>query len=54
MSRFDIDLVVTEQGVYADLRGKDHSERARALIAIAHPDHRETLARSWAEMAMRL
>jgi acyl-CoA hydrolase len=53
MSRFDIDLVVTEQGV-ADLRGKGHSARARSLIAIAHPDHREALARSWAETVMRL
>jgi len=53
MSRFEIDLVVTEQGV-ADLRGKGHAKRAQALIAIAHPDHREALARSWAEIAKRL
>lgn len=53
MSRFDIDLVVTEQGV-ADLRGRGHDKRAQALISIAHPDHREALARSWAEIAKRL
>ena len=53
MSRFDIDLIVTEQGV-ADVRGKDHFKRAQALIAIAHPDHRESLARSWTEIAKRL
>lgn len=36
--------VVTEFGV-ANLRGKSLRERARALIAIAHPDFREELAR---------
>ncbi len=35
--------VVTEFGV-ANLRGKSLQERAQALIAIAHPDFRETLA----------
>jgi 4-hydroxybutyrate CoA-transferase len=34
--------VVTEYGV-ADLRGAGLKERAEALIAIAHPDHREAL-----------
>jgi acyl-CoA hydrolase len=38
-------FVVTEYGV-ADLRGKALDERARALIAIAHPDHREALERA--------
>ena len=37
-----VDHVVTEYGV-AKLRGRSIAERARALIAIAHPDHRETL-----------
>jgi acetyl-CoA hydrolase len=40
----DVDLVVTEWGV-ASLRGIDYAERARRLVAIAHPDHREALAR---------
>jgi acyl-CoA hydrolase len=40
-----VDKVVTEFGV-ADLRGRTILERAEALIAIAHPDHREELARS--------
>jgi acyl-CoA hydrolase len=35
--------VVTEFGV-AELWGKSLRERARALIAVAHPDHRERLA----------
>ena len=44
--RADADTFVTEQGV-ADLRGQPLAERARRMIAIAHPDHREALARSW-------
>jgi acyl-CoA hydrolase len=39
----DADLVVTEWGV-ASLRGVDYAERARRLIAIAHPDQRDRLA----------
>lgn len=46
LSRFDIDCVVTEFGV-ADLRFKDHDQRAAALVAIAAPEHREMLDRSW-------
>jgi acetyl-CoA hydrolase len=42
-SRSDADLVVTEYGM-AELRGRTVSERAAALIAIAHPDFREQLA----------
>jgi acyl-CoA hydrolase len=37
-----VDHVVTEWGV-AELRGKSVADRARALIAIAHPDHRDAL-----------
>jgi acyl-CoA hydrolase len=37
-----VDHIVTEHGV-AELRGRSISQRARALIAIAHPDHRESL-----------
>ena len=37
-----VDKVVTEWGV-AELRGRSLRERARALIAIAHPDHRDRL-----------
>jgi acyl-CoA hydrolase len=36
--------VVTEYGI-ANLKGKSVAERATALIAIAHPDFREDLAR---------
>lgn len=37
-----VDHVVTEWGI-ASLRGRSLADRARALIAIAHPDHRDTL-----------
>ena len=37
-----VDKVVTEWGV-AELRGRSLRERANALIAIAHPDHRDSL-----------
>ncbi len=37
-----VDQVVTEFGV-AEMRGRSISQRARALIAIAHPDFREDL-----------
>ena len=37
-----VDKVVTEWGV-AELRGRSIRERAAALIAIAHPDHRDHL-----------
>lgn len=37
-----VDRVVTEYGV-ASLRGRSIADRARELIAIAHPDHRDDL-----------
>ncbi len=42
-SRNDVHYIVTEYGV-ADLKGQTLRERARRLIAIAHPDFRESLA----------
>lgn len=39
-----IDNVVTEFGV-AELRGQTMSQRAHALIRVAHPDHRDWLTR---------
>lgn len=41
-TRAHVHFVVTEFGA-ADLHGRSLRERARALIGIAHPDHRETL-----------
>ncbi len=43
-TRAQVDFVVTEYGI-AELRGRSLRERARDLIAIAHPDFREALAR---------
>jgi len=39
----DVNYIVTEYGV-AQLRGKTLRERAKALIAIAHPKFRDELA----------
>ena len=50
LSRFDIDVVVTEYGA-ADLRGLTHSARAAALIQNAEPSHRPALAAAWADYA---
>lgn len=44
-SRADVDCVVTEHGV-AVLTGQSLRERARRLIAIADPNHREELERA--------
>jgi acyl-CoA hydrolase len=46
-----VDHVVTEWGI-ARLRGRSLADRARELIAIAHPDHRETLEREAAEAGL--
>ncbi len=43
-ARADVDVIVTEFGA-AELRAQPIRERARRLIAIAHPDHREALER---------
>jgi acyl-CoA hydrolase len=43
-ARADVDVVVTEHGV-ARLRGLDLAQRARQLIGIAAPEHREYLDR---------
>ena len=42
-TRAHVHYVVTEYGM-ADLYGKNLRERAKELIAIAHPDHRNALA----------
>jgi acyl-CoA hydrolase len=43
-TRAHVHYVVTEYGI-AKLHGRSLQERARALIGIAHPDHREALSR---------
>jgi acyl-CoA hydrolase len=47
-TRAHVHHIVTEHGT-ADLYGKSLGERAKAQIAIAHPDDREFLSRSWRE-----
>lgn len=49
VSRADAPIVVTEFG-HADLGPLDIGQRARALIALAPPSARESLAEKWAEM----
>ncbi|AZG45123.1 acetyl-CoA hydrolase/transferase family protein [Gordonia insulae] len=44
-ARSEVDVVVTEFGA-AELRGSSIAERTRRLIAIAHPDFQEDLARA--------
>ncbi|MBB3289209.1 MULTISPECIES: acetyl-CoA hydrolase/transferase C-terminal domain-containing protein [unclassified Rhizobium] len=44
-SRNDTHIIVTEYG-WANLKGKSVAERAKALIALAHPDFREELDRA--------
>jgi len=44
-TRANVHYVVTEHGI-ANLFGKSLKQRARALIAIAHPDHRESLEKA--------
>jgi len=43
-TRANVHYVVTEYGI-ANLYGKTLRQRAKALIEIAHPDHREDLNR---------
>jgi len=46
-TRAHVHYVVTEHGI-AELYGKTLAERARALVAVAHPDDRDELSRAWA------
>ena len=41
-ARSEVDVIVTEYGA-AELKGQTLAERARRLVAIAHPDHRAAL-----------
>ena len=47
-TRSHIHYVVTEYG-YVNLYGKSIGQRAKDLISIAHPDHRERLEKEWIE-----
>jgi 4-hydroxybutyrate CoA-transferase len=52
-TRTDIHYAVTEFGI-ADLRGKSISERAKALINIAHPDFRNELKNNFHRIYNRI
>jgi itaconate CoA-transferase len=47
--RIDTHIVVTEFG-WADLKGQSSTERATALIGLAHPDFRDALTRAAKDM----
>ncbi|GIX30153.1 MAG: acetyl-CoA hydrolase [Porticoccaceae bacterium] len=51
-ARTEVDVIVTEYGA-AELKGQSLAERARRLVAIAHPDFRESLDRAAFEIAQR-
>lgn len=48
LARSDVDMIVTEHGV-ANLRTATLADRARQLVAIAHPRYRDHLSRRWAQ-----
>ena len=52
VARTDADTIVTEYGI-AELAHRSAAERARALIAIAAPQHRDRLERQLLEGARR-
>ena len=52
-TRAHVHYIITEYGI-AQLYGKNLRERAKALIAIAHPDHREALEKEAYERFKRL
>jgi itaconate CoA-transferase len=47
--RIDTHIVMTEFG-WADLKGKSSTERAKALIALAHPQFRDGLTAAARDM----
>lgn len=51
-ARSEVDVIVTEFGA-AELKGQTLPERARRMLAIAHPDFREALDRSVHAIAQR-
>ena len=51
-ARTEVDVIVTEYGA-AELKGQPLAERARRLVAIAHPDFREELDRAAHEIRAR-
>ena len=50
-TRADVHYVVTEWGI-ANLFGRTIAERISALLAIAHPDHRDRLTADAAQLGL--
>lgn len=48
-SRFHVQYVVTEYGI-AELGGKTLAQRQKMLVDIAHPDHRESILKTYREV----
>ena len=48
-TRAHVHYVVTEYGI-ANLYGKTIKQRVKALVDIAHPDHREAIEKSYFEL----
>lgn len=51
-ARADVDVIITEFGA-AELKGQTLAERARRLVAVAHPDFREKLDKAAHAIAQR-
>ena len=51
--RYLTDAIVTEHGV-AELRGLTLDARAQAIIAVAAPEHRDSLSNAWDEMRKKM
>lgn len=51
LSRNNVDYIVTEYGV-AKMKGQSTKQRAKNLIAIAHPAFRESLEKQAAELGL--
>jgi acetyl-CoA hydrolase len=51
VARSDVDVVVTEYGV-AELRGTSEAERAKRLIEVAAPEHRDGLREAARELGL--
>ena len=51
--RNEVDMIVTEYGI-AKLRGRTFSQRAKALISIAHPNFRDELLFEARKMGLML
>jgi acyl-CoA hydrolase len=48
-TRAHVHYIITEYGI-AHLYGKTITERVKALVNIAHPDHRETIDKQYYEL----